>query len=505
MINKYSNGIAKCPGASMIVLMLCATPSLSQVAIEGIREDPVRLVSGQFDNDATEFQIVYVGSIESPGASTLRIHFSDYHLGSSSYVTLTSVADGDVQRFTAKSLPEWYNWSAFFRGGAVDVELHVAPGETGVHVQIDRMRTPGLLAADKGSVATICGPNDDRAASNDPRVGRMVTPILGPPVTFIATCTAWLVSNGAVLSAGHCGVAAGDLVEFGVPASSPNGNTNPAAVANQYPINVASVVREDNGVGQDWLIFGLNANSTTLRTAHNVQGFFRMAKEIPAFATPLRVTGYGLDNSPSGTGTSVCMGGTNNNGICISNLNCPGGGVCTAAACCDPDGTGPMGCGNDCNSASQTQQTITGLLGGANANLITHSVDTMGGNSGSPIIWEANGLTIGIHTAGGCTASSGLNNGTRFSRAVLEAAIRDFAGPNPVYVDASNYDFPSNGGVFEPFHNISQAIGAVMDGGTISLVPGFYSRQDDGNTFTAGADGKAMIFVSPAGSTFIGS
>ena len=495
--------------ATIMSVLVFTNAALGQVAREGMREDPVGLVSDQLRNDTPEFRTDYVGSIESPGAHTIRVHFSDYHLGNSSFVTLTSIADGDVQQFNAKTLPQWYNWSAIFRGGAVDVELHVAPGDTGIYVRFDRMRMPEILDADagegEGSIASICGANDDRVASSDARVGRITTPVASPPPAFIATCTAWLVSNGAVLTAGHCIVAAGDLVEFGVPASTVNGNTNPAAVANQYPINIATVVSENVTTGQDWQVFGLNANTTTLRTAHDVQGSFRMTKEIPAFATTLRVTGYGVDNAPAGTGGFVCNGGTNHNGGCVTNANCPAGGVCTGAACCDPDGGGALPCGFNCNSASQTLQTTTGLLAGANIDLITHSVDTMPANSGSPIIWEANGLTIGIHTAGGCTSSSGLNAGTRFSRPVLETAIRDFARPNPIYVDASDYGLPSNGGVFEPFHNISQAIGAVPDGGTISLVPGFYSRQDVGNTFTAGADGKAMTFVSPAGSSFIGS
>jgi V8-like Glu-specific endopeptidase len=452
------------------------------------------LVSKRLDNVTQGFVSMFVGAVESPGAPTIRLRIGEYNLGHSSYVTLTSVADGDVQRFDAKSIPQSYNWSAVFNGDSVEVDLHVAPGDTDVYVEVDRMRTPETFEADEGSIATICGVTDDRIAFGDSRIGRTTQ-----------GCTAWLVSNGAVLSAGHCPVAAGDIVEFNVPLSTPNGNTVAATAVNQYPINLLTVVSE-NITNGDWQVFGLNANTTSLRTAHNVQGFFRMTKEIPGNGTVVRVTGYGVDNSPAGTGGFVCMGGTNNNGGCVTNANCPGGGVCTGAACCDPDGAGgPMGCGNDCNSASQAQQTHPGTLVTSNVDLIQHSVDTMPGNSGSPIIWEANGLTIGIHTDGGCTANTGSNNGTRFSRAVLETAIRNFAGPSPVYVDASNYAFPSNGGVFEPFHNISQAIGAVPDGGTISLVPGFYSRQDDGNTFTAGADGKAMTFVSPAGSSFIGS
>lgn len=482
-------------------LVWCSS-ALGQMNETFLQDDTVEFISEAFDNPSSEAITEFVGTFTSSGAATIRIRIGDYHLGRSSYLMLTSVEDEAQQRLDTRGLADSYNWSAIFIGDSVDVELHVAPGDTGVFVEIDRMRTPQIIEnPDQGGVASICGANDDRVASGDARVGRVSAGGAGG-----AYCTAWLVSNGAVLTAGHCIPSAGDVVEFGVPTSLVNGVDLPASPLNQYPINIGSVVNENNSIGQDWMVFRLNANTTTNRTAHNIQGFFRMTKSIPAAGTTIRVTGFGLDNSPGGTGTSVCMGGNNQNGFCLTDSGCPGGGTCMTVACCDPDGLGPAPCGSNCNSASQTQQTTTGALTGSNVNLITHSVDTMPANSGSPIIWELNGLTIGIHTAGGCaSAGPGNNNGTRFSRTVLETAIRNFAGPNPIYVDTSDYDLPSNGGVFEPFHNIMQAIGAVLDNGTISLVPGFFTQQNGGIPIVIGADGKGMTIVSPAGSSFITS
>lgn len=494
MLFRHSMNMFKYGCAATAGLLLSVAVARGQFNADSTRGDPGRLVASPIDNGTGDWVRTIVGVVESPGAATIRAHIRSFHLGRASYVTLTSVADGDVQWLDVDALARSYNWSAAFNGSAVEVELHVAPGEGGVFVQIDGLRPSGTFQAGDGSIASICGANDDRVAFGDSRIGRTTQ-----------GCTAWLVSNGAVLTAGHCSLAAGDVVEFNVPLSTVNGNTMAAAVVDQYPINIATIVSENVTAGQDWQVFALNANTLTGRTAHQVQGFFRMTKGIPGNGTVVRVTGYGLDNAPAGTGASACVGGTNHNGGCVSNANCPGGGTCTGPSCCDPDGTGPLPCSSICNSATQTLQTATGALINSNVNLILHNADTMPANSGSPIIWEANGLTIGIHTSGGCTPTAGNNAGTRFSRPVLETAIRNFAGPNPIYVDASNYDLPSNGGVFEPFHNIAQAVAAVPDGGTISLVPGFYSRQDIGNTFTAGADGKAMTFVSPAGSSFIGS
>src|SRR5262245_18086901 len=47
--------------------------------------------------------------------------------------------------------------------------------------------------------ASICN-DDDRVASNDSRVGRLTT----TTAAGVSTCTAWLIPNGAVLTAGHC-------------------------------------------------------------------------------------------------------------------------------------------------------------------------------------------------------------------------------------------------------------------------------------------------------------
>jgi V8-like Glu-specific endopeptidase len=491
MFRTFSKKGAVCVGLAAALLL--SSRLNGQVAMVGQREEPTKLASETWDNSSTDEKVVFVGTAESPGAATIRLHISDYDLGAASYLTLVSLADGDVQRLDGRTIPESYDWSALFNGDAVDVQLHVAPGDLGVFVEIDGLQMPNdEYPPSQGGVATICGTNDDRVGSNDSRVGRLST-----------GCTVWLVSNGAALTAGHCGVPAGAFVEFNVPPSLVNGRAIAAAAVDQYPVDVGTVMSENNGDGQDWMIFGLNTNTTTGRTAHNVQGFFRMIKYIPANGTAVRVTGYGIDNAVAGTGTSVCNGGTNHNGNCFTNANCTGGGTCLTVDCCDPDGPGPLGCGNNCNSASQTLQTTIGTIASSNTDLIRHTVDTMPANSGSPIIWDQPGLTVGIHTAGGCTSSGGDNRGTRFSRAPLETAVRNFAGPNPVYVDSFVTGLAANGGVFEPYHAIVVAVGAVADGGTISLVPGTYLG-GNGNRFIAGADGKAMTFVSPAGASIIG-
>ena len=454
-------------GAIFAVMTFAASARGQEAADQ--YEESYQLESLQFENHLDVTDGIRVGIVQMPGSAWMRVHIGEYDLGKASYLTLTAL-DGQEQRFDAKSLEDWYHWSAFFNGDEVEVTLHVAPGDTGVYVKIDRVMTPGpdRDLGESGQVASICNDFDDRGGSGDPRVGRS------------PGCTAWLISNGAVLSAGHCPITAGAVVEFNVPASLANGANVAAAVTNQYPINVGSLRFENNGVGEDWAVFGLNRNATTQLRAHDVQGFFYVTWENPDIDTTLRITGFGLDNIPAG----------------------PGG---PGSACCDvgSDGT----CDSNCNATSRTQQSTTGRLDDIEDSIIEHDVDTMPANSGSPIIWDEFGeYTIGIHTAGGCDDFfSGYNNhGTNFSRVPLALAVSNFPGPNTVYVDWADVGLPISGNIFEPFRTVSQAVAGVADGGIISVVPGSYPRAA-GNTFTAGADGKAMTFIAPVGTVQIGN
>lgn len=497
--------------AGLFTTLMTATAAFGQILQEPALQESYRLRSDLQDNSSVQTQVAYVGSVQVAGASWIRLHVGAHELGKDSYMTFTSLLDGQVQRFDARSLPDWSHWSAIFNGDEVEIELHVAPGERGVFVEVDQVRAsePNNAEVDPdGQVATICNDFDDRGASNDARVGRMRIWNTTPPggVNINGSCTAWLVSNGAVLSAGHClrgGIPAGSLIEFNVPLSLANGTNVAAAVNNQYPIDVGSFLSEDSGLGADWMVFGVNANSNTGLRAHVAQGYFHMTKLTPNAGTTLRVTGFGLDNIPAGTGDSRCLNGANQGASCTINANCPGG-QCVGTGCCDSDGDGS--CESNCNATSQTQQSTTGPMDDLEGDIIEHDVDTMPANSGSPIFVDGSDYAFGIHTAGGCDdfLNGFDNHGTHLHHGALEAALQNFLGFNTVYVDWADVGLPSNGSIYEPRHTVSSAVAAVVDGGIIALVPGSYPRAA-GNTFIAGADGKAMTFVAPAGAAVIGN
>lgn len=416
--------------------------------------------------------------IHIPGAVALRLHFSEYNLGRSSYLVITSRQDGGDQRLDSRSLPQWENATAVFNGDAVEIELFANPFDEGVYFVVDAVvvadpqDVPAPEKAPDGSeptgIESLCAA-DNRVASTDGRVGRL----------YFGGCTAWLISNGRLLTAGHCvdldpdqgGPSLPDgildlngVVEFNVPPSLANGTTVAADPEDQYPINTGSVVwrfdGEGQGLGKDWSVFTVGPNANTGLTPFEAQGgFFRTTDGNPtAGSSTIRITGMGLDNTPPGS-------------------------------------TGNR------NAQNFTNQTDTGGYVGesSSGNDIWHryAVDTTGGNSGSPIIWNNNGFTIGIHTNAGCAADgTGANNGTSFEVNALETAIDNHPGASTIYADKTRFGATEDGTIFHPHDTFTEAATTVPAGGKVSVVTGAYN---DTGLYT-----KSMFVVAPVGSVLIG-
>ena len=444
----------------------------------GHRIEPYSLDTGQHTqaSDAKEAAKPFDEVVRVTGAPWLRLNFSDVKLGAGSYVQLTSLEDGGTQRLDADTLQLWNNASAFFNGDAVRVELFIAPGDADAYAKVNTLTVgergmpdvrlwsePGEGQPPGGEAPTsLCGV-DNRVASGELRTGRLWGHVN-------SSCTAWLVSNGAALTAGHCvdldpdgfgpGLPNGVLdlngvVEFDVPLSDPDGTVNMAAPEDQFPINLASVVwnfdGEGQGLGKDWAVFRVNPNTGTGARPHVTRGFYRMTNTAPAAGQDIRVTGYGSD------------GGT----------------------------------------ANFTNQTHNGPYVGESVSGANfwhrYQVDTTGGNSGSPILWTSNGYTIGIHTNAGCAADgSGANSGTSFEHNPLETAIQSFPGANTRYADAVA-PYPSsgeNGLIFSPYNTVGEAVGAVAAGGRVSIVEGTYNEG-------AQTVNKAVTLEAPVGTVVI--
>lgn len=364
------------------------------------------------------------------------------------------------------------------------------------------------LASARARPGIVIGKNNDtRVRSDDPRIGRTInwnySAILSP-------CTAWMASNGVMVTAGHC--ALGDApenegtcadrklqptfgeVEFNVPLSKSNGYPVPAPdPADHYEIDLKHVQCEfrtfpPNAVRTDWALFHLLRSPIPRQSRKSSavpEAFFRpsdltISEVAPKVASPvLRVTGYGLDGPPP------CYGDPD---------PVPG---------CDLIKPAPPR-----NEYSSTQQTAIGPflkeIASESTNpgpydVLTDRVDTTSGNSGSPVVLNGTSLVFGIFVAGINATDNKTNVDYRFNidqslrLAKLKTALHSFPGTlyDPAipsdrifYVDreASVQSQAPTGNLFEPYTRLSEAFARTSDYSApmiVSVVAGIYGGKKD--------------------------
>lgn len=204
---------------------------------------------------------------------------------------------------------------------------------------------------------TICG-QDERVPSDLSKVGRL----LGS-MSDGGGCTVTMIGRTCAVSAGHCAPTFG-FAEFNTPASR-NGRIQHPAQKDIYPVDKKNSEHHYGGIGDDWSVVRVLPNTITGKYAGEIQGHYDVSYQAPVAGDIIRITGYGLDRS-------------------------------------DPD-------------RNLAQQTESGEITKVRGSSMYHVVDTMGGNSGSAIIREADGKIVGIHTNGGCYARGGANSATVLS------------------------------------------------------------------------------------------
>ncbi len=346
----------------------------AQGNLQLMTEVPVEVGSGRLTNATASPQVVWTQVVQIPTAGSLQLAFTVADLereGDS--LTVTSLADNDSQVFTQMSLKQWRNHTAWFNGGALALELRLMPGSHG-EVMVGSAFLFGASMTTPAGIDTQCGATDDRTFSGDARVCRL----LGNG--FV--CTGWLINGqNMILSAGHCGIPASTsaliTAEFNVPLSTAGGQIINPPAHNQFPVDQGTIVAVQTAIGNDFSVMRLHPNVTG-QTALSHQGgaSFSLASSLPFYFPPFSVPTIRV-----------------------------------------------TGCGADTGTANFVQQTATGPYSGAGGDVINYQVDTEGGNSGSPVIDEATGLAIGIHTNGGCGAVFGSNSGTSILNAGLQGAI----------------------------------------------------------------------------------
>lgn len=316
---------------------------------------------------------------------------------------------------------------------------------------------------------------DERVPVDDPRSGRQIPTV----------CTAWLISNGALLTAGHCFLGInetapqsacpknrskfdGETVQFNVPLSSPTGVRNTPPPRYIYPLRPASIVCE-NINDSDWAIFATGLSFAGL-LAGQEQGYYRVAlpsqvaEPTEDTAASIRISGFGADGPPPNYGLS----------------------------------------GGARNIYSNTNQTAVGPLlsitDDDGVSTVRYTTDTMPGNSGSAIVLNGSQIAIGIHNAGSMEADPPSNWGTGFTTTALATAMHAFPGgqyqpvipgTNVVYVDAGSLDAPvapatPTGNLFYPYQTLTDGFARVTAQAAnhpmlLSVVTGSYPEIRDPN------------------------
>lgn len=306
-------------------------------------------------------------TVRAEGASWLRLRFDRLDLAPGSVLRLTSMTDGARQHLNATTAAQWQNTTAYFNGPAVQVELLAAEGSTG-----NRVRIAQVLAGRSDVVVpeSQCGATDDRVPSAADNRARLLD----------VGCTANLTVHGCFITAGHCmsTASAVDVVEFNVPLSNSNGSLVHPPPADQY-VPTSNRQFADGGLGNDWGVFTVFANTETGLTPLEAQGpGLEFATRTPRRGNTVEITGYGVD---SGT-------------------------------------------------ANQTQQVSTGAVTQAttSTNLLKYRADTEGGNSGSAVL--VGGRVVAIHTNGGCrtTGTTSANSGTMIANSSFRTAYAAVCG-----------------------------------------------------------------------------
>lgn len=420
---------------------------------------PVEISSGTHDNSSTNAIAAFSTTRSASGAGSVRVRFSFPDLGKRSWVRVTSLADGASQNLDAEAMRNWENTSAYFNGEDVRVELFVAAGETNIAADIASIIAYGrkcpecetTLPAGRRALRqhNINGP-DDRVSSSDFRVGR------------ITGCTAWLISNGAVLTAGHCAAFRTDPAPQVLEVNVPNGNPRSVHPDDQFPVDRTRLtfrhVLDTNGnlTYDDWCIFGIRPNAKGER-AHVKFGFFCVTMVTPGESATIRITGYGIDT--------------------------------------------------DTPAMSRTLQTsVDSFRGRREANRLpyfAYATDTEPGTSGGPIIWEETGFAIGINTASPIE-NIGENYGISFENAELRSAVHNWLGNDTIYVDSIEPPGRRRAGtIFDPAVGIEAGYRTAFGNKQLAIIAGDYTVP---RGFTMGADNRGSVtLIAPVGTVTIGA
>lgn len=219
---------------------------------------------------------------------------------------------------------------------------------------------------------TICGSTDDRVyVKSNTKILRV------SPKNKDMGCTATMISKSCAVTAGHC-KASLYKGEIDPPKSTRRGAQRSTSKDKIFIVDQDSIEYKYDGWsdlnGKDWAVFKFKKNERTGKFPGENGNYYEVDFDNPAQeGDDITIYGFGIDRNDR-----ILNGVLQVNSSVI-------------------DGLGE----NDLGELA----------------IIKHTIDTMGGNSGSSILRKSANFpydekVIGIHTNGGCYSSGGANEGT---------------------------------------------------------------------------------------------
>ena len=256
-----------------------------------------------------------------------------------------------------------------------------------------------------------------------------------------------------------------------MPASDADGSVNPSNPNDQFPIDLSNVPWQDSGgLGGDWGIYAVFPNNNTGERAH-WRGFFRPTQVVPAVNTSLRITGYGNDNTPTGS-----AGGFNNDHRT------------------EQTSTGPF-VGEIVNGATSTRLPHRHRAG--QLRQPDHLADRQRGFlDRDPHRWRLRQCRRGLE-------QRHVIQPGRVGHGIEQLSAGRAAS---VIFDTASSTGTQNGSLYEPFRNFGAAYNSAPNGGQVLMVTGGYPQATAGNTGTFGSgQTKSVTLRAPVGAATIGN
>ncbi len=475
------------------ILSLLSTSIYSQLSFQFVsKNSTINTHSGVHNPTGTDFSNVFTTTVTQSDAPWLQLYFSAYELGARSYIQITSTKDTAFQKLTTETLQQWKGWTAFFNGNEVTVELFQHPQDSSVFFNIEKYiyevkDSTNYVAPSHCTYQKMT--EDARIPSDYPGVART----FGYNANSNSGATAWLASNGAMVTAGHA--VGNTFVQFNVPqALTADGFIQHPHPSDQYVKDDSSVVFknefDENSnpiLGQDWGVFGVFPNSNTGLLPGQVQpGFFRTAPDNAIS----EMIDHPVWGAPGGQVNVTHVAGFGADHEYVFHVS-----------------GHPYPCKEYANT-NRVQQDDWGYQEWTPQNYIfLRHINATSGNSGSPMFTNVNSLPYGfavmthvsMNTAG-VTGELNSAYGTLLENPDFTAAMDAFYGNQTVHVDSKHFKeqtgYTRDGTVHRPYNSFSTAVAAASSNDLLVLTKGAYQ---EGLTIST-----PMRLIAPVGGVLIG-